>query len=1321
MGGTKCRVLVTTRDALIARSIDAELYDLDVMTPDQAMALLAKKVKRDLNGVERSLALTLAETVDYLPLALELAGAQVADGVSWAELVSDLRAEIAILETLDLPGQEDVIDENSRKRLSLLASFHLSVRRLSSVRLTAFAWLGVLPEDVLVTSAMAATLWDTDARTARDMLRYLYDKSLLLVGSSTYGNSLSYRIHDLLHDLARRLLTGPTHPNTPSESPGLALALPKAHGLLLERYCRHSSGMSWHTLPDDGYIHSHLAWHMEQAVWIDGIHALLREETNKGENAWYTARVRLGQVAGFMEDLARAERLASEGTGDVRSPLAISYQCRYALITSSLGTLARSIPASLITALVVKGVWTHAQAFGHVLQISDPVQRADALASLAPHLPTALLEEAVCNLALLDRKGHSMGLVQIVEQLTQRGRFEEALNAERMIKNASDRARAFSSLLSELPPDLRQQAVRESLLAASDIENATLRQRVIGALVSSLASLGHLRAAHNVLRTALEGQVKSDTLDMMVETDNELAVKEILSMLGTTQDQALRSEVITGLGHALRGQLLENAVQIIQGIGDEGSRLHILTKLLASRAATGAEYNLMADLITQSEDSLSAYSREWSIAAIRNPEVLRARLQLLSLLPIKKKEEVFRRMINAARSSEHDEARARLVQELGAYLTEGDSADAFWLARTIQTDLFRARALLDVSSHLVPKHRQNAALREALLAARGLADSSGRTNLLLELALRAEELGLAQLSQDVLTAAQGIRDPLQRANTLLALMQHVSTDERERVLVEGLTSARSIPNVKDRVRSLVQFSFWATEIQKAEILEEVFQTREIILQSDVLREVISVGGDFLPEIFVQRALELALRIPEDADRQHLLALLAPHMSASQLRQVVAEVHVIRDRDAFISTFVVVFPYLRDAFLEKALNVLDSVSDERTRARLLSQLVVHLPESLWSKALSAVSDLKRSENKARALEHLLPRLDSAYFEDGINLVKGIVDSNERIAVLAKWVPHLDEPHKSQIMTLTLEMLSSIQDVAHKSASPSWMIRQLSVEPLSCLIPSMSSDERVQAISQVLRSLPQTQDPSIRVLKRLAPLMSQEEKLRVLWYVLPSQGSATKARIIKEMEPFLPDSLLSAAVEAAKSISAVRFRVEALTELYQRLSVETRNKLTPKMLKYAREVENDRNRVHALTELSGCLAEPLRSQVIAEALEGARALRTSVEKASALICLGCRLVSPVREEMHGEALAVAEEIRSRREWTSFLFLSQAQLVLLPGESLYKIWQDTLSRLSSGTRSDLLVGLQVLIPAIAAVEGAEAACGIFEAIQDAGRWWP
>src|SRR5262249_9142186 len=28
----------------------------------------------------------------------------------------------------------------------------------------------------------------------------------------------------------------------------------------------------WHTLPDDGYIHAHLIWHMEQAGWHDEIH-----------------------------------------------------------------------------------------------------------------------------------------------------------------------------------------------------------------------------------------------------------------------------------------------------------------------------------------------------------------------------------------------------------------------------------------------------------------------------------------------------------------------------------------------------------------------------------------------------------------------------------------------------------------------------------------------------------------------------------------------------------------------------------------------------------------------------------------------------------------------------------------------------------------------------------------------------------------------------------------------------------------------------------------------------------------------------------------
>ena len=75
------------------------------MTSEQAIELLNKLLRRSVIGAERDQALALAEEVGYLPLALELTAAQVADGVPWAELLEDLRAEVAQLEALDLPEQ----------------------------------------------------------------------------------------------------------------------------------------------------------------------------------------------------------------------------------------------------------------------------------------------------------------------------------------------------------------------------------------------------------------------------------------------------------------------------------------------------------------------------------------------------------------------------------------------------------------------------------------------------------------------------------------------------------------------------------------------------------------------------------------------------------------------------------------------------------------------------------------------------------------------------------------------------------------------------------------------------------------------------------------------------------------------------------------------------------------------------------------------------------------------------------------------------------------------------------------------------------------
>ena len=288
VGGPRCRVVITTRDATIAKTVGATLYDLDVMSPEQALALLARWLHPDFEGTERDQALLLAKAVGYLPLALELAAAQVADGIRWAELLENLKAEVARLEALEL-SDEEVIDEATSKRMSLLSSFYLSLRRLSEPRRRDFTWLGVLAEDATIVPAIAIVLWGTDERSARKTLRHLRDKALLLPGITRPDGTLTYRLHDLLRNVARRLLTAPSQPDRPDDLSGLGLTMRAAHAALLERYWAQTQGGLWHTLTDDDYIYTQLTWHLEQAGQEDKLHALMREETAEGRNGWYEA------------------------------------------------------------------------------------------------------------------------------------------------------------------------------------------------------------------------------------------------------------------------------------------------------------------------------------------------------------------------------------------------------------------------------------------------------------------------------------------------------------------------------------------------------------------------------------------------------------------------------------------------------------------------------------------------------------------------------------------------------------------------------------------------------------------------------------------------------------------------------------------------------------------------------------------------------------------------------------------------------------------------------------------------------------------------
>ena len=109
----------------------------------------------------------------------------------------------------------------------------------------------------------------------------------------------------------------------------------------------------------DRYGLHHLTAHLEAAAREDDLHRLMRLEWSdhqgeqaraRFENSWYTVHEWVGDTSGYLNDVNLAWQLTEEAFADRRSSIAIGLQCRYALIVTSLCSLAGNIPPALLTA-----------------------------------------------------------------------------------------------------------------------------------------------------------------------------------------------------------------------------------------------------------------------------------------------------------------------------------------------------------------------------------------------------------------------------------------------------------------------------------------------------------------------------------------------------------------------------------------------------------------------------------------------------------------------------------------------------------------------------------------------------------------------------------------------------------------------------------------------------------------------------------------------------------------------------------------------------------------------------------------------------------
>jgi hypothetical protein len=195
-------VLVTTRKEGLAADLRGEVYPLDVLSCDDAVALLRARVPMA-TDVDEPLLKDLAKGLGRHAMALDIAGRSLArrkDRRRWPALVDEMTRQVR-----EGSGFGEVRLPEDEERVSAVeAALSLSYGELSEAGRERYRSLGAFAPDAPFADEAAAGVWDCSFDEAADWLATLAERGLL-TRPAEEGDGL-WRQHGLLRAYALALL-----------------------------------------------------------------------------------------------------------------------------------------------------------------------------------------------------------------------------------------------------------------------------------------------------------------------------------------------------------------------------------------------------------------------------------------------------------------------------------------------------------------------------------------------------------------------------------------------------------------------------------------------------------------------------------------------------------------------------------------------------------------------------------------------------------------------------------------------------------------------------------------------------------------------------------------------------------------------------------------------------------------------------------------------------------------------------------------------------------------------------------------------------------
>jgi len=983
-----------------------------------------------------------------LPLALAICGAMVSGGYSWASVATLLREA-------DLDALRAAFRDYPHP--SLLAAIAVGTDNLDERTLSLYEELAVFNARGPVPVGAAASLWSPHGLDADHALRtvvFLAHRSQL-----TYRpDSSTFLLHDLQYDYL---------------SWRVGQRLSGLHGRLADTYLGAWGGLE-DGLPglnfpetlsaDMRYGLVHLPDHLVRADRGDQLDTLLAAEARSGiagsGNVWFDAHDRIGRAAEYLADIDLASGRAQKVTDGARTPaersLGIGLEVRYALVRSSLASIAGKIPARLLTSLVHQDVWSIDQARAYATMIPADDDRAAALTGLAGLLTPgtsdraqliSLARQAAAGIRYDMYRAFAYARIAVVSPEEDRSSlFDQAVTAADADSARAGEIRAW--LQTYVAPYDPQRAAAELRRGARSDHHA---KDYCDAMTAVLADVPDLR--EDVLETARGGYFRGErggafgALLRCAQPDQIAGlVTEIKSAIDREDEQWRQEELAVAVAPYLSGE-----------------ELHDLVTRLIDGASPHTIIDLMAAALPHLPHDKQQAAASVAIAAVREAGPNIGRESLAALLPA---------------IPEPD--RTTLLEEIIQQVHDRHPASAEWLlcelAPMLPEHLLRRavdntgavnppdKALNRLAPHLPPELLRRALATQPLDPPAEWAKAFVHLAPALPSTMRKQIIELVSAIKDIprrlellsrlapclppelaAAAADAVpadAEPEPRAQLLAALASRASEPQRSALYGQARHVADSDDHPHARFRSLIRMTDGpeqlAAVLRLQCVLDDFFNRH---IRCDSLTEAVPV-----PTAVIDHAVEAVRTIERPCDRSRALAMLVPLVTTTSRPALLKEAaegafrpHAHEDDipcDALNALQKAISTVSVAARLPLAREVTKTLVRSKRNTERLRQLIClavyqsRLNENRQMQALRCIEELSSTRypdwvrrHGTRGFSRLVPYLSPDRMLDAVRLARALEKPYEQAQALANLADHADAGVRPLITEATIQEAKS----------------------------------------------------------------------------------------------------------------------------------------------------------------------------------------------------------------------------------------------------------------------------------------------------------